>query len=108
MTFIDTLLTYARAGSQAVAVVSHEESSVLGELAPAAEQAGRRLATWSLTHGWVGLRRAQAQGDPRGAVKAVQEFPDPASPFSRTSTPPWRRRRSRPAYPSTISPALNF
>lgn len=77
MTFIDTLLTYARAGYPAVAVVSHEESRVLGELARAAEQSRRTLATWSLTQGWIGLGRAQAQGDPSGAVKAIQEFPEP-------------------------------
>ena len=49
MTFIDTLLTYARAGYPAVAVVSHEESRVLGELARAAEQAERTLADTALT-----------------------------------------------------------
>ena len=49
MTFIETLLTYARAGYPAVAVVSHKESRVLGELARAAEQAERTLAAVALT-----------------------------------------------------------
>ncbi len=49
MTFIDTLLTYARAGYPAVALVSHEESRVLGELARAAEQAEPTLTDVALT-----------------------------------------------------------
>jgi len=77
MTFIETLLTYARAGYPAVAVLSHEEARVLGDLTRAAEAAGRGLAAWSLTQGWLGLGRGRAEGDPPGAIRAVQDFAEP-------------------------------
>ena len=76
--FAERLRDYLRAGYPALAVVTHEEERLLGDLRTL-NTAGWAVVTWTMARGWVdadGRVLNQGQGDPLRAVQALATLPE--------------------------------
>jgi MoxR-like ATPase len=76
--FAEQLRDYLRAGYPALAVVTHEEERLLGDLRTLGA-AGWGVVAWSVARGWVdadGKVLNQGQGDPVRAVQALTTLPE--------------------------------
>lgn len=76
--FAERLRDYLRAGYPALAVVTHEEERLLGDLRTLGP-AGWGVVTWTMARGWVdadGKVLNQGQGDPVRAVQALTALPE--------------------------------
>src|SRR5262249_32919540 len=71
--FAERLRDYLRAGYPALAVVTHEEERLLGDLRTL-DAAGWGVAAWTMARGWAdadGKALNQGQGDPVRGVQAL-------------------------------------
>ncbi len=76
--FAERLRDYLRAGYPALAVATHEEERLLGDLRTL-RAAGWGVVAWSMARGWVdadGKVLNQGQGDPVRAVQALMTLPE--------------------------------
>src|SRR5713101_194692 len=76
--FADRLRDYLRAGYPALAVVTHEEERLLGDLRTL-RTSGWSVVAWTMARGWVdadGKVLNQGQGDPLRAVQALTTLPE--------------------------------
>lgn len=73
---VDRLSRYIRARYPVIYVVSHEENRVLSFIRGIAENTGRRLGVWTITHGIQGLDEIPADEthDPVGAMMAIEAY----------------------------------
>ena len=76
--FAETLRDYLRAGYPALAVLTHEEERLLGDLRTL-RAIGWSFVAWSIARGWVdgdGRTLNQGQRDPVRAFEALVSFPE--------------------------------
>jgi hypothetical protein len=76
--FAETLRDYLRAGYPALAVVTHEEERLLGDLR-SLRGAGWGFIAWTMSRGWVdadGKALNQGQGDPLRALQTLASIPE--------------------------------
>jgi hypothetical protein len=76
--FAERLRDYLRAGYPALAVATHEEERLLGDLRTL-RAAGWGVVAWSMARGWVdadGKVLNRGQGDPVRAVQALMTLPE--------------------------------
>jgi MoxR-like ATPase len=76
--FAERLRDYLRAGYPALAILTHEEERLLGDLRTLGG-AGWGVVTWTMARGWAdadGKVLNQGQGDPVRAVQALMTLPE--------------------------------